>query len=68
MQFNFPFFISREVKLLQANLKKLQVERNKVDAKVYANMFDRTAKESDVVSKVNSFIFCFFLNFTLLVL
>jgi hypothetical protein len=59
MQFNFPFFIPREEKLLQANLKKLQVERNKVDAKVYANMFDRTAKESDVVSKVNSFIFCF---------
>jgi hypothetical protein len=35
----------REVKLLQANLKKLQVERNKVDAKL-------NAKESDVVSKV----------------
>ena len=59
MQFSFPFFIPREVKLLQANLKKLQMERNKVDAKVYANRFDRTAKESDVVSKVNSFIFCF---------
>ncbi|CAD6206518.1 unnamed protein product [Miscanthus lutarioriparius] len=42
---------NKEVKLLQANLKKLQVERNKVDAKVYANIFDRTAKESDVVSK-----------------
>ncbi|CAL4918844.1 unnamed protein product [Urochloa decumbens] len=42
---------NREVKLLQANLKKLQVESNKWDAKLYANMFDRTAKESDVVSK-----------------
>ncbi|CAN6281540.1 unnamed protein product [Urochloa humidicola] len=42
---------NREVKLLQANLKKLQVESNKRDAKLYANMFDQTARESDVVSK-----------------
>jgi len=40
------------VKLLQAHLKKLQVESNKRDAKLYANMFDRTAKESNVVAKV----------------
>jgi hypothetical protein len=44
--------------MLQANLKKLQVESNKWDAKLYANMFDRMAKESDAVSKVTSFIFC----------
>ncbi|RLN16059.1 peptidyl-prolyl cis-trans isomerase FKBP62-like [Panicum miliaceum] len=42
---------NKEVKLLQANLKKLQVESNKRDAKLYANMFDRIAKESDAVSK-----------------
>ncbi|XP_025797658.1 peptidyl-prolyl cis-trans isomerase FKBP62-like isoform X2 [Panicum hallii] len=42
---------NKEVKMLQANLKKLQVESNKWDAKLYANMFDRMAKESDAVSK-----------------
>ncbi|TVU45247.1 hypothetical protein EJB05_04726, partial [Eragrostis curvula] len=42
---------NKDVKLLQVNLKKLQVESNKRDAKLYANMFDRTSKESDVVSK-----------------
>ncbi|XP_022678604.1 peptidyl-prolyl cis-trans isomerase FKBP62 isoform X2 [Setaria italica] len=42
---------NKEVKLLQAHLKKLQVESNKRDAKLYANMFDRTAKESNVVAK-----------------
>ncbi|OEL34485.1 Peptidyl-prolyl cis-trans isomerase FKBP62 [Dichanthelium oligosanthes] len=48
---------NKEVKVLQANLKKLQVESNKRDAKLYANMFEQTAKESDVVSKVSSLIF-----------
>ncbi|GJM96488.1 hypothetical protein PR202_ga13327 [Eleusine coracana subsp. coracana] len=42
---------NKEVKLLQVNLKKLQVESNKRDAKLYANMFDRPTKESDAVSK-----------------
>ncbi|KAL6843501.1 hypothetical protein ACP4OV_026563 [Aristida adscensionis] len=46
---------NKEVKLLQANLKKLQVESDKRDAKLYANMFDKAAKESDVVSKKRKF-------------
>ncbi|EXC36632.1 Peptidyl-prolyl cis-trans isomerase FKBP65 [Morus notabilis] len=33
---------NREVKLIQRNLKQLQVESNKRDAKLYANMFART--------------------------
>jgi hypothetical protein len=45
------------VKLLQVNLKKLQVESNKRDAKLYANMFDRTTKESDVSKVTSHFIF-----------
>lgn len=62
------FFASREVKLLQVNLKKLQVESNMRDAKLYANMFDRTTKESDVVSKVTSlnlFLFLLGMEFSL---
>jgi len=51
VHFKFPFFISREVKLLQANLKKLQVESDKRDAELYANMFDRITEESGAVSK-----------------
>ncbi|GMN35880.1 hypothetical protein TIFTF001_005588 [Ficus carica] len=35
---------NREVKLIQRNLKQLQVESNKRDAKLYANMFARTIK------------------------
>ncbi|KAL6637777.1 hypothetical protein ACP70R_025349 [Stipagrostis hirtigluma subsp. patula] len=42
---------NKEVKLLQANLKKLRADSNKRDAKLYANMFDHRAKETDVVSK-----------------
>ena len=64
MHFKFPFFISREVKLLQANLKKLQVESDKRDAELYANMFDRITEESDAVSKVHPRSFC--VSYTLL--
>ncbi|KAG2535511.1 hypothetical protein PVAP13_9NG119600 [Panicum virgatum] len=42
---------NKEVKLLQANLKKLQVESDKRDVELYANMFDRITEESDAVSK-----------------
>jgi len=42
---------NKEVKLLQANLKKLQVESDKRDAELYANMFDRITEESGAVSK-----------------
>lgn len=41
---------NKELKSLQVNLKKLQTESNKRDAKLYANMFDRTEKESNVAS------------------
>ena len=60
MHFKFPFFISREVKLLQANLKKLQVESDKRDVELYANMFDRITEESDAVSKVHPHSFSVF--------
>ncbi|XP_020083595.1 peptidyl-prolyl cis-trans isomerase FKBP62-like isoform X2 [Ananas comosus] len=42
---------NREVKALQSTLRKLQVESNKRDAKLYANMFERMSKDADVALK-----------------
>lgn len=46
-------YFPREVKLIQRNLKRLQVESNKRDAKLYANMFARTIKITPNATKVN---------------
>lgn len=40
------------MKALQSTLRKLQVESNKRDAKLYANMFERMSKDADVALKV----------------
>ncbi|WOL03081.1 70 kDa peptidyl-prolyl isomerase-like isoform X1 [Canna indica] len=42
---------NRELKSLQMTLKHLQAEKNKSDAKLYANMFKWTKKDKDVASK-----------------
>ncbi|KAK2986155.1 hypothetical protein RJ640_019561, partial [Escallonia rubra] len=42
---------NREVKLIQKNLKQLQAESNKRDAKLYTNMFARTPKDFSVATK-----------------
>ncbi|KAK4274618.1 hypothetical protein QN277_017812 [Acacia crassicarpa] len=42
---------NREVKLLQRKLKQLQLESDKRDAKLYANMFAHKEKDSSVVTK-----------------
>ena len=40
------------MKLIQRSLKQLQVESNKRDARLYANMFAREAKVSSMAAKV----------------
>ncbi|XP_074589402.1 peptidyl-prolyl cis-trans isomerase FKBP62-like isoform X2 [Curcuma longa] len=42
---------NREVKLLEMSLKNLQSEKNKKDAKLYANMFQLTREDADVALK-----------------
>lgn len=42
------FSIYREVKLIEKNLKRLQVESNKRDAKLYTNIFGRMTKKLKV--------------------
>lgn len=42
---------NREVKSLQVTLKHLQAESNRRDAKLYANMFERMRKDTDVALK-----------------
>lgn len=49
----------REVKSLQMTLKQLQAEKNRRDAKLYANMFQWTRKDADVMVKVSSKRSCF---------
>ncbi|KAL5988266.1 hypothetical protein ACLOJK_036029 [Asimina triloba] len=44
---------NREVKSMQKTLKQIQVESNKRDAKLFANMFSQMRKESLVEAKVN---------------
>ena len=42
---------SREVKLIQKNLKQLQAESNKRDSKLYINMFARMTRDTPVATK-----------------
>lgn len=42
---------NREVKMIQKRLKQLQTENNRRDAKMYANMFSRLTKDTDVPTK-----------------
>nr|XP_019709874.1 peptidyl-prolyl cis-trans isomerase FKBP62 isoform X2 [Elaeis guineensis] len=42
---------NREVRSLQVTLKQLQAESNRRDAKLYANMFERMRKDTDVALK-----------------
>ncbi|KAH0468535.1 hypothetical protein IEQ34_003568 [Dendrobium chrysotoxum] len=42
---------NREVMSLQKTLKQRQLENNKRDAKIYANMFERMRKDTDVAPK-----------------
>lgn len=42
---------NREVKMIQKRLRQLQAECNKRDAKMYANMFSRLTKDTDVPTK-----------------
>ncbi|XAR48435.1 Peptidylprolyl isomerase [Bertholletia excelsa] len=42
---------NREVKFIQKNLKQLQAESNRRDAKLYGNMFARMTKDSSVATK-----------------
>jgi hypothetical protein len=44
---------SREVKLIQKNLKQLQAESNKRDSKIYINMFARMTRDTPVATKVS---------------
>lgn len=44
---------SREVKLIQKNLKQLKVESNKRDATIYTNMFSRMTNDPSTATKVN---------------
>lgn len=41
------------MKLIQKNLKQLQAESDKRDAKLYANMFVQTTKDPSVGTKVS---------------
>ncbi|KAE8057034.1 hypothetical protein FH972_013756 [Carpinus fangiana] len=43
--------LSREVKLIQKNLKQLQAESNKRDSKLYINMFARMTRDTPVATK-----------------
>ncbi|CAL9107379.1 unnamed protein product [Musa textilis] len=45
---------NKEVKTLQMTLKQLQAEKNRRDAKLYANMFQWTRKDAGVTVKVSS--------------
>lgn len=52
------FQFSREVKLIEKNLKRLQVESDKRDAKLYTNIFGRATKVNIVFyvsSALNNF-------------
>lgn len=42
---------NREVKMIQKRLKQLQTENNRRDAKMYANIFSRLTKDTDVPTK-----------------
>lgn len=42
---------NREVKKIQKRLKQLQTENNRRDAKMYANIFSRLTKDTDVPTK-----------------
>lgn len=44
---------SREVKLIQKNLKQLKAESNKRESKLYINMFARMTRDTPVATKVS---------------
>ena len=52
MPYNMTLTVFREVKMIQKRLKQLQAENNRRDAKMYANMFSRLTKDTDVPTKV----------------
>ena len=45
--------ISREVKLIQKNLKQLQAESDKRDSKLYMNMFAHMTRDTPLATKVS---------------
>lgn len=44
---------SREVKLIQKNLKQLQADSNRRDSKLYKNMFAHMTRDTPVATKVS---------------
>ena len=45
--------ISRELKLIQKNLKQLQAESDKRESKLYMNMFAHKTRDTPVATKVS---------------
>ena len=45
--------ISRELKLIQKNLKQLQAESDKRESKLYMNMFAHKTRDTSVATKVS---------------
>lgn len=45
--------ISREVKLIQKNLKQLQAESDKRESKLYMNMFAHMTRDTPVATKAS---------------